>query len=59
MAKPEKPTASVSAIMAKVVLLVLPTRIKKKASSPKPPQLKAFRTLVVVIIPEVRRKSAR
>lgn len=55
MAKPLKPTAKMSAMMAKVVLSVLPTRMRKKASMPKPPQLKTFRTLVVVRRPEVRR----
>ena len=46
---------SPAGVEADVVLSVLPTRMRKKASMPKPPQLKTFRTLVVVRRPEVRR----
>ncbi|KPM07783.1 hypothetical protein QR98_0062850 [Sarcoptes scabiei] len=59
IAKPENPTASVRQTIANVVLSVLPTRIKKNASKPNPPQLKIFRTFVVVNWPDVRRKSAK
>lgn len=59
MAKPEKPTANVRHMIANVVLSVLPTRIRKNASIPKPPQLNTLRTFVVVSCPDRRRKSAR
>ncbi len=55
MANPLKPTASVRAIIAKCVLVVLPTSIKNIASIPKPPQLKIFLTLVVDNFPDIRK----
>lgn len=44
MANPLKPTARVNAMIAKVVLEVLPTKRRKSASIPNPPQLKIFLT---------------
>ncbi len=55
MANPLKPTASVRAMIAKCVLVVLPTSIKNSASIPKPPQLKIFLTLVVDNFPDIRK----
>lgn len=61
MAKPLHATPIARATVAAVPFLDVvawATTRKKSASIPKPPQLKTFRTFVVVIIPRLRRWSA-
>lgn len=55
IAKPENPTAKISAVIAKLVLVVLPTSVKNIASIPNPPQLNTFLTVVVVMVPDLRK----
>ena len=55
IAKPLKATPMVSAVMAPEPEFTLATTRKKIASIPKPPQLKSFRTVVVVMSPDLRR----